>query len=266
MLNLADKIRDLSQYVESKDIADTLSIPLDLVESVLNGTINEEELAKYDPSMAIKVIEKQVVKRGRVISVLQNPALAAEITSYISSYNPVAAIDLERFSVLPLYFGMNIDDIPQCTNVLWGEYSDKKPYKDDIYIYFMPPRERKLSLISSVLDSFPTVVMNTPLELLDMACGLSDVVYLPIRQNLAGIHFTRQLLTQYKNMEEKIQIIWVTNQNIQYASILRQFTTAKIAGHVPDLQIDINPGKQQKLISKILHPLYPERRKLFGVF
>lgn len=265
-MNLADKIRDLSQHVEPKDIAETLSIPLDLVESVLNGTVDEEELAKYDPSMAIKVIERQVVNRGRVISVLQNPALAAEIALYVSNHNSVAAIDLQQFPVLPLYFGMNIEDIPQYTNVLWDEYSDKKPYKDNMYIYFMPPRGRKLSLISSVLNSFPTVVVNTPLELLDMACGLSDVVYLPVMQNLAGVHFVRQLLTQYKNMEEKIQIIWVTNQNIQYASILRQFTTAKIAGHIPDLQIDINSGKYQKLIAKILQPLYPEKRKLFGVF
>lgn len=263
MLNLADKIRSLSHHVEVDDIAETLSIPLDLVNSVLEGTVNENDLAGYDPLMAIKVVEKQIVNRGRVISILQNPALAAEITMYVSGHNPVAAIDLEKFSVLPLYFGMSIDEIPQYTNVLWEEFSDKKPYRD-MCIYFMPPRERKLSLISGVLNSFPTVIINTPLELLDMVCGLSDIVYLPIADNLAGVYFARLLLTQYKKYEEKTQFIWM-GQNTRYNSVLKEFTRAKVAGHITELH-GINPGKYQKQVSKILQPLYPEKRRLFGYF
>lgn len=265
-LNLADKIRDLSTYAEPESISEALSIPLNIVTGVLNGEISEEVLAQYDPSMAIKMVEKQVITRGRVIAVAQYAPLVAEFALHVSQHNSVAAIDLEPYSTLPLYFGMNIGNIPQWTNPLWDEHLDNKPYKENIYIYSLPPGQRNIKPIARILDTYPTTVINVPIELLFVAQKLADIIYLPVPQNLAGVFKIKQILSQDKL--EKGQIVWITNQdNNQHISILRQFSNIQVAGCVPDLSVEIDPQKYKRNISKILEPLYPAQRpKRFGIF
>lgn len=95
------------------------------------------------------------------------------------------------------------------------------------------------------------------------------MIYLPVYQNQAGVYKIHQILRQNKLLEEKIQIVWITNQdNPQYLSILRQFSNIQVAGYIPDLAQDIKPQKYKRNISKILEPLYPGQRqpKRFGIF
>lgn len=149
-LNLADKIRELSVYAEPESISEALSIPLDIVKGVLSGEINEEALAQYDPAAAVRMIEKQIITRGRIISVVQYTPLAAEFALYISQHNSVAAIDLELYSTLPLFFGLNISNIPQYSNVLWDEHLDNKPFQENIYIYSLPPGQRDIRPLAKI--------------------------------------------------------------------------------------------------------------------
>jgi len=261
-LNLADKIRELSVYAEPESISEALSIPLDIVKGVLSGEINEEALAQYDPAAAVRMIEKQIITRGRIISVVQYAPLAAEFALYISQHNSVAAIDLELYSTLPLFFGLNISNIPQYSNVLWDEHLDNKPFQENIYIYSLPPGQRDIRPLAKILDTYPTTVINTPIDSIEVAQKLSDMIYLPVYQNQAGVYKIHQILRQNKLLEEKIQIVWITNQdNPQYLSILRQFSNIQVAGYIPDLAQDIKPQKYKRNISKILEPLYPGQRQ-----
>lgn len=268
-MNLAEKIRELSQYVEKEAIAAALGESVDVVEGVLNGTIDEEKFANYDPSAAVQLVEKKVITRGRVISVLQNSALTAEMAMAISNHNSVAVIDIEEYPVTPLYFGISIGDMPQYTNIIWDGLIDKKAYQGNLYLYSLAPGQKDYSVLMPIFESFTTTVINVPYSLVDIAQKLSDVIYMPVAQNMAGVLRVKQVLSQYA-IGEKLQIVWVTEQNsdMQYMSILRQFANVQVAGSIPELNLNISPQKYQKYISKILEPLYPEQRKTkrFGLF
>lgn len=252
----------MAEIVEEEEISKALSIPVSLIKGVLDGSVNEEDLKEFNPSKPITVVERQVITRGQVIGVLQNSSLAAEMAMFVSTKQATAAIDLEQYPTLPLYCGMNIEQIPQHTNLLWDTHMDKKEYMPNLFIYSMP--ERDLTRISDVLKNFPTVVLNCPVDLWEKIYPIADVFYVPVPQNIAGIHKVRQMLAQTPQYEEKTQIIWIKTDSLnesQCLSIIRKFSNIQVAGQIPEMGLEIKPQKYQRYIVKILEPLFPEMRK-----
>lgn len=259
----------MAEIVEEEEISKALSIPVDLIKGVLDGSIDEEILKEFNPSKPITVVERQVITRGQVIGVLQNSPLAAELAMFIATKHATAVIDLEQYPVLPLYCGMNIEQIPQHTNLLWDTHMDKKEYMPNLLIYSMP--EIDLKRISDVLKNFPTVVLNCPVELWEEIYPIADVFYVPVPQNIAGIHKVRQMLAKTPQYEEKAQIVWIKAESLnesQCLSIIRKFSNIRVAGQIPELSLEIKPQKYQRYITKILEPLFPETRKngLLSIF
>lgn len=259
----------MAEIVEEEEISKALSIPIDLIKGVLNGSVDEETLKEFNPLRPITVVERQVITRGQVIGVLQNSPLTAELAMFISTKFATAVIDLEQYPVLPLYCGMSIEDVPQHTNLLWDACMDKKEYMPNLFVYSMP--ERDLTRISDVLKKFPTVVLNCPIELWEELYPITDVFYVPVPQNIAGIHKIRQILAKTPQYEEKLQIVWIKSEALNEAqclSIIRRFSNIQIAGQIPELSLEIKPQKYQRYITKILEPLFPETRKsgLLSIF
>lgn len=252
----------MAEIVEEEEISVALSIPIELVKGVLDGSIDEEKLKEFNPTKPVTVIERQVITRGQVIGVLQNSPLAAEIAMFISIKQATAVIDLEQYPVLPLYCGMSVEQIPQFTNLLWDIQMDKKEYKSNLFVYSLP--ERDLTRISDVVKNFPTVVINCPVELWEEIYPIADVLYVPVLQNIAGIHKVLQMIAKTPQYEEKTQIVWIKTDSLnesQCLSIIRRFSNIHVAGQIPDLGLEIKPQKHQRYIAKILEPLFPETKK-----
>lgn len=259
----------MAEIVEEAEISAALSIPIELVKAVLDGSIDEEKLKEFNPSKPVTVIERQVITRGQVIGVLQNSPLAAEIAMFVSTKHATAVIDLEQYPVLPLYCGMSIEQIPQFTNLFWDIQINKKEYKSNLFVYSLPDRD--LARIGDLIKNFPTVVINCPFELWEGIYPIADVLYVPVPQNIAGIYKVRQMLSKTPQYEEKAQIVWIKTESLnesQCLSIIRRFSNIQVAGQIPELGLEIRPQKYQRYITKILEPLFPETRKngLLSIF
>jgi len=252
----------MAEIVEEEEISVALSIPIELVKGVLDGSIDEEKLKEFNPSKPVTVIERQVITRGQVIGILQNSPLAAEIAMFISTKHATAVIDLEQYPVLPLYCGMSVEQIPQFTNLLWDIQMDKKEYIPNLFVYSLP--ERNLTRISEVVKNFPTVVINCPIDLWEDIYPLVNILYIPVPQNIAGIHTIRQILAKAPQCEEKFNIVWIKTDSLnesQCLSIIRRFSNIQVAGQIPELGLEIKPQKHQRYIAQILESLFPEIRR-----
>lgn len=270
-INIADKIRRLAEMVDRSVIAQSLSIPQEVVDGVLDGTIAEDKLIDFDPSQQIAIIETQIITRGRVLAVLQDPQLAAEMAIYISQQQMAAVVDLEPYSVLPLYLGAEIKNIPQVVNILWDEYVDKKEFKKNLFVYTIPNIENLPQLQSNILANYPTVIINFPSELWVNIAPLADMIYLPVPQNNAGLYKLYQITMRNKIYEKKMQAVWISESpanNTKYISGVRVFSNIYIAGNINESGLSISPGRNQKNIAKILEVLFPEvkRNKILGLF
>lgn len=259
-MKLTDRIRNMAEQIEVQDIAISLGLPVELVEGVINGTVDESTLKDYDPASKVTVVDKHIITRGHILAVLQSAPLAAEIALYLSSMQPTAVIDLERYSNLPIHIGMEIYEIPQSVNILWDEFIDQKEYRKNLFVYTLP-NPKNINLIDSVFNYYPIVVLNLPAEQLEKILPIVNILYLPVSQDNAGVHKAYQVISQNKPYEEKVHLIWITKQNDnKYLSIVRNFSNVHIAGYISE-------GQYQKHIPKIMESLFPaNRKKIFGIF
>lgn len=272
-MNLADKIREMSLLVEEEKIAESLSIPFELVKGVLSGDISDEDLKDYDPLRNKKtlVVEKKVFTRGKVLMTVGHGPLAGIMAMCLAQKNAVAVVDLETYPTLPFYIGMRASDLPQYVNFLWDDSFDKKQYKENLFVYLMPPKEDNPNGLNEVFKAFQTVIINCPENNWMEYASIADIIYIPQVQNLAGIHKLFQMTTNNK-YEEKIQGVWIDNElksKPQYLNVLREFSNILITGTIPEMYIDINPNKYLQPVKKILQPVFPELKsgpkKLFGL-
>lgn len=65
-MNIAIKVREMSNVLEPDTIATTLSVPVELVKGILNGDIKDDEFESYNPfKTEIKVIETSNISQVR---------------------------------------------------------------------------------------------------------------------------------------------------------------------------------------------------------
>lgn len=126
-MKLTNRIRNMAEQIEVQDIAISLGLPVELVEGVINGTVDESTLKDYDPASKVTVVDKHIITRGHILAVLQSAPLAAEIALYLSSMQPTAVIDLERYSNLPIH--NDIYDL--CDEIENGDFMWRVVHKKD---------------------------------------------------------------------------------------------------------------------------------------
>ena len=252
-MKLTDRIRNMATQIEVQDIAISLGLPIELVEGIINGTVDESALKDYDPASQVTIVDKHIITRGHILAVLQNSQLAAEMAVCLSDIQPTAVIDLEKFSTLPIHLGIDIKNIPKAVNYLWDDNITRTAYKNNLYVYALP-RQSKVDL-NLLYSAYPTVIINCSVEQMDQILPAIDMFYIPTLQDDAGIYRLYQISAQYKQYENRTQIVWLCkNNNEKYLSQLRSFSSAHIAGC-----FDVNGSNKQ--IGKILEPLLPVKKK-----
>ena len=257
-MGIADRIRMMAIDYSAQEIATSLKMPIDLVEGIIKGVVNETALKDYDPASKITVVDKHIITRGHVLAVLENPKLAAEIALRVSRYQSTAVIDLEKYSTLPIHLGLDIKNIPKVMNYFWDNDTTHTAYKDNIFLYGVPQQVEKS--LNSLFRLYPYVVINCSADDMDSILPMSDVIYIPAEQNDAGIYRLYQIFMQYKRHEEQAHIVWLCrSNNDKYLSQLRSFTSAYVAGCLHDTNYE-------KQLEKILEPILPQKKKLGWFF
>lgn len=252
-MSIADRIRAMITDYSAEEIATSLRIPLDLIEGILSGTVDERSLQDFDPSSKVTLVDKHIITRGNVLGILENPKLAAEIALYLSKSQATAVIDLEKYPTLPIHLGIEVKDIPRITNYLWDNDLTKTEYKNNLYLYGIPPNT-EINL-SPLFKSYPSVIINCSIEQMPNIYPLVDVFYIPIEQNDAGVYRLYQIFLHYKQYESHTHIVWICKNNSEkYLTRLRSFTNAHVAGCLYDTNYS-------KYIEKILEPILPAKKK-----
>lgn len=252
-MSIVNRIRAMITDYTAQEIATSLRMPLELVEGIINGTIDESALEDYDPASKVTVVDKHIITRGHILAVLENPKLAAEIALRLSNIQSTAVIDLEKYATLPIHLGLDIKSIPKTTNYLWDNNITPTAYKKNLYLYAMPQQTE--TGLNQLFRSHPCVVINCSVEQMANIYPVADIFYIPVKQDGAGIYFLYQILKQYKQYETYTHVVWLCkNNNEKYLSQLRCFTSAPVAGCLHNS----NYGKQ---LEKILEPILPAKKK-----
>ena len=252
-MSIADRIRAMVADYSIQEIAVSLKMPPELVEGIINGTVDESVLRNYDPSSRITIVDRHIITRGHVLAVLQNPRLAAEMAICLSGTRAVAVIDLEKYPTLPIHLGLDIKSIPKLVNYLWDSEITKIEYKKNLYLYAVPPHTKvNLNLL---FRSFQSVIINCSIEEMPEIYPMADVFYLPVPQDDAGIYRLYQISLEYKQHEENSHVIWLCKSNSEkYTSQLRSFSSAHIAGCIDE-------SNYKKQVETILEPFLPANKK-----
>lgn len=263
-INLAEQIRDMSRLFEAEAIAESLQIPLNLVESVISGDADDEALKNFDPSRNKEtvLVEKKIITRGKVLLVVGNSSLAAGMAMRLAEDQIVAVMDVEIYPTLPIYLGLSISEIPQKVNIVWDNNIDNKKC-GNLVVY-----QGKLSdVMAEICGTYSAVVINCSIDTWRQYATIADLVFVPQTADIAGLYTISQMFADNK-YEDKSQIVWTDGDmpEPQCLNVIRKFTGIQVAGRYPGMNAMINPEKSKKLADKILQSVIPQGKRSEGGF
>lgn len=122
---MADRIRQMAEYIGEEDIARALKVPVEVVRGVLEGTIAEADLEGFEPRpmSEVRVVEKARFLRSRVVGIVSTGGCGG--TTLAGAMGVAAArsgvktvvVDLNEFASIGPALGLD----------LWGEEAIGQP-------------------------------------------------------------------------------------------------------------------------------------------
>lgn len=113
---IADRIRQMAELLTEEQIARALSLDVDVVRGVLDGSVPDETLADFDPAKPpdVRVVETRRYVRSRVIGVVSpggcgatTVAATLAVLALKNTGQPVLAVDLNEFAALGPALGLD---------------------------------------------------------------------------------------------------------------------------------------------------------------
>jgi MinD-like ATPase involved in chromosome partitioning or flagellar assembly len=239
-----ERIKEMGAYLDPAYIADVFKVPVDVIEDVLRGNIQGDEMEPAGKT-TLKVVEKARFVRNKTVcavspgggkgktSVLVSLAILAALRN--PTGRPVLAIDLAEFGKMPLHMGFRFDDerimpsITQCSdnpnqNEIFEYLAVRHPQIDNLYLIpgvkVADMHERiETNIICRVLEvvqrHFELILVDLParMDLWDEIVARTDMVLVVVSNDYPDIEGMAQLIPTLKRLGKEQQFLLVVNQN-----------------------------------------------------
>lgn len=301
-MDLGKKIRQMQEYLDTEQIAKAVEIPIEVVESYINGKIDDSALENYDIGRPpeIKIVEKRKFIRSRVVGVISQggaggSTFAAMLAASLANRtnNDVAILDINSISTIPYILG--IDDNNYANNVnyiLDANCMDKRQMGEisNLYTYVKRPEIFKEGRITgseavyNLSERYGTVIVDIPLDIsiINELVTELDLIMLVVKQNYLGLIYLKNLgntLLKDKIMSKMVIIPnfdggknYLDESDFRRAS--KRIIGVEVMESLPydaDIELSVNSGRlynsinesrYNRGINKIIDILYPEYKTI----